>query len=173
MLSHRLGELAESLAEYGTWSGDIQPHEAVPLFPSEHLSVVQCQMCFVDEKVEKLLVGEPQAAAVEPYQERCLRSPWPYAGDILSAVVLHEAYVVLHVRQHLAPPGLPMLEGGYGGDGRKERSLVHFVCLQPVVEPRAYLLVWYDGVAADETGYVESLRRSLECYAVLACSLAD
>lgn len=67
----------------------------MPLFPSEHLSVVQCQMCFVDEKVEKLLVGEPQAAAVEPYQERCLRSPWPYAGDVFAGVVLQEAIVAI------------------------------------------------------------------------------
>ena len=130
-------------------------------------------MGLVDEEVEELGVGEVEAAAVEPYEERSLRTPGADAGDVLAAVVLHEAHVVLNVCQHRAAPGLTVFIGGDGGDRREECGLVHLVGLQPAEELGTYLLVRYYAVAADESCHVEGLGRGLEGDTVLACCLAD
>ena len=118
-------------------------------------------------------MAEAQLAAVEPYQERGLRPPRTDAGDVVAAIILYKAHIILHVSQHGLAPRLTLLIGRNGSDGGKQRGVVHLVGRQPMVEARTNLLVRHDGVAAHDTRDVERLRRRLEGDAVLARLIGD
>ena len=63
-----LGQLVHPLLHDAPWLAHVQPHEALAA-GAEHLTVVEGQMCLVDEEVEQLLMVEAELSAVEPHQE--------------------------------------------------------------------------------------------------------
>ena len=76
----------QCLGEDAARGGNVETHETLASF-AEHLSVVEGKMGLLYKEVNELLVVEPEVAAVEPYEERCLWAPWLYLWNILAAVV--------------------------------------------------------------------------------------
>lgn len=169
---HCVGEVAEATLDVAAGRSDVQTHETLTT-GTEHLTVVEGQMGLVDEEVQEGVMGEMEIPAVEPYEEAGLWAQRTDAGDILTAVVLHEADVILEIGDKFPSPRLSMAVGGDGGDGCEEIRLVEFVGRDPAIEFPADLRVRHDGIGADDTGDIEGLRRCLERDADVTGLVAD
>ena len=100
---------------------------------------------------------QAEAAAVEPDEERSLRTHRHDAGNVLAQVITDKIHIAFHILQHLAPPSSALREGGFRGDRRKEERPVEFVRLQKMVEPLADARVGHHAERTHQTGDVEGL----------------
>lgn len=66
-------EAVEGLAEYGAGTSDVETHESLAA-GAEHFAVVEGESGFADKEVYESIVVKSESAAVEPYQEGCLRA---------------------------------------------------------------------------------------------------
>lgn len=130
-------------------------------------------MSLVDEQIQKLVMREIQIPAIQPYQERSLRTERTDGRNIRLAEVLYEADIIFDIRQHQPAPLLPFPEGSNCSNRSKERRLIQFVGREPRIELAAYLLARNDGISAHDTRNVEGLGRSLEGDADIARMVAD
>ena len=73
----------------------------------------------VDKEVYERIVTESQGATVEPDKEGCLWAPRLYLRQMLPAVVLHEADVILDIAEHLLAIVLSLRIGCDGGNRRE------------------------------------------------------
>ena len=103
--------------ENASRGGYVETHEALAAL-AEHLAVVEGETGTLDEEIDELLVVEAEVAAVEPYEEGCLRTPWFYLRNILATVVYYKVDVAFDVAQHLLAPLLSLgCECRKSGDG--------------------------------------------------------
>ena len=76
-------------------------------------------MSLVDEQIQKLVMREIQIPAIQPYQERSLRSERTDGRNIRLAEVLYEADIIFDIRQHLPAPLLPFRKAATVAIGAK------------------------------------------------------
>ena len=67
-------QLVERLCQKGARRPHVDTHESRTA-GAKHSAVVERQSGFVDKQADEAIVREPQSAAVQPHQERCLRLP--------------------------------------------------------------------------------------------------
>ena len=112
-LRDNASESFQGVLQYGAGRTHIEPHETLAA-GTEHLAVIQGESGPVDEQTVETLAVKTEPAAVEPHQERRLRSQRPDLRDVLAAEVLDELDVTLYIVEHLPSPFGSMTEGGDG-----------------------------------------------------------